>query len=57
MLVAIVVPFFGGLLSFLGGFAFAPASYWVSSNNYIPSIDLFQNNSRFRILHTYEGSR
>lgn len=29
MLVAIALPFFGALLSFLGGFAFAPTTYWV----------------------------
>lgn len=29
MLVAITLPFFGGLLSFLGGFCFAPTSYYI----------------------------
>ncbi|KAG6477187.1 lysine histidine transporter 2-like [Zingiber officinale] len=29
MMVGIAVPFFGGLLGFLGGFAFAPASYFL----------------------------
>ncbi|KAB2055496.1 Lysine histidine transporter 2 -like protein [Gossypium arboreum] len=29
MLVAITLPFFGGLLSFLGGFSFAPTSYYI----------------------------
>ncbi|KAA8542159.1 hypothetical protein F0562_023311 [Nyssa sinensis] len=30
MFIAITFPFFGGLLSFFGGFAFAPTSYFVS---------------------------
>ncbi len=29
MFVAIAVPFFGGLLGFFGGFAFAPTTYFV----------------------------
>lgn len=29
MIVAIAVPFFGGLLGFFGGFAFAPTTYFV----------------------------
>lgn len=32
MFVAITFPFFGGLLSFFGGFAFAPTTYFVSHN-------------------------
>ena len=30
MFIAITFPFFGGLLSFFGGFAFAPTTYFVS---------------------------
>ena len=30
MLIGICIPFFGSLLGFLGGFAFAPTSYFVS---------------------------
>lgn len=30
MIVAITIPFFGGLLGFFGGFAFAPTTYFVS---------------------------
>jgi len=30
MFVAITFPFFGGLLGFFGGFAFAPTTYFVS---------------------------
>jgi len=30
MFVGIVFPFFGGLLGFFGGFAFAPTTYFVS---------------------------
>lgn len=33
MLIAIAVPFFGGLLGFFGGFAFAPTTYFVSKLN------------------------
>jgi len=33
MLVAICIPFFGSLLGFLGGFACAPTSYFVSKNH------------------------
>lgn len=29
MIVAMAIPFFGGLLGFFGGFAFAPTSYYV----------------------------
>ncbi|MBA0682478.1 hypothetical protein Golax_010701 [Gossypium laxum] len=29
MVIAICFPFFGGLLSFFGGFAFAPTSYYL----------------------------
>jgi hypothetical protein len=29
-LIGIAVPFFGGLLGFFGGFAFAPTTYYVS---------------------------
>jgi hypothetical protein len=32
MFVAITFPFFGGLLGFFGGFAFAPTTYFVSLN-------------------------
>jgi hypothetical protein len=32
MFVAITIPFFGALLSFFGGFAFAPTTYFVSSH-------------------------
>jgi hypothetical protein len=31
MFIAITFPFFDGLLSFFGGFAFAPTTYFVSS--------------------------
>jgi hypothetical protein len=31
MFIAITFPFFGGLLGFFGGFAFAPTTYFVSS--------------------------
>jgi hypothetical protein len=34
MLVGICIPFFNGLLSFFGGFAFAPTTYFVSSQPY-----------------------
>jgi hypothetical protein len=30
VLIAITFPFFGGLLGFFGGFAFAPTTYFVS---------------------------
>lgn len=30
MFIAIMIPFFGGLLAFFGGFAFAPTTYFVS---------------------------
>jgi hypothetical protein len=30
MFIAITFPFFGGLLGFFGGFAFAPTTYFVS---------------------------
>ena len=30
MFIAITIPFFGGLLGFFGGFAFAPTTYFVS---------------------------
>lgn len=33
MIVGICIPFFGSLLGFLGGFAFAPTSYFVSKRN------------------------
>lgn len=32
MFVGITFPFFGGLLGFFGGFAFAPTTYFVSQN-------------------------
>lgn len=32
MFVAICIPFFGGLLGFFGGFAFAPTTYYVSNS-------------------------
>lgn len=32
MFVAITFPFFGGLLGFFGGFAFAPTTYFVRPN-------------------------
>lgn len=31
MFIGITFPFFGGLLSFFGGFAFAPTTYYVSN--------------------------
>jgi hypothetical protein len=31
MFIGICVPFFGGLLGFFGGFAFAPTTYFVSN--------------------------
>lgn len=36
MMVAICIPFFGALLGFLGGFAFAPTSYFVSHKSLLP---------------------
>jgi hypothetical protein len=33
MFIAITFPFFGGLLGFFGGFAFAPTTYFVSIPN------------------------
>lgn len=33
MFIAICFPFFGGLLGFFGGFAFAPTTYFVSKNH------------------------
>lgn len=45
MFLAIAFPFFGGLLSFFGGFAFAPTTYFVrkmqNSNNFF-----FYNNQK-----------
>lgn len=35
MFVGITFPFFGALLGFFGGFAFAPTTYFVSPLNYI----------------------
>jgi len=32
MIIGICIPFFGSLLGFLGGFAFAPTSYFVSKS-------------------------
>ncbi|KAF1864355.1 hypothetical protein Lal_00022012 [Lupinus albus] len=36
MLIGISIPFFGSLLGFLGGFAFAPTSFFVSSITIYP---------------------
>lgn len=35
MFVGITFPFFGGLLGFFGGFAFAPTTYFVSKHHYL----------------------
>jgi hypothetical protein len=32
MFIGITFPFFGGLLGFFGGFAFAPTTYFVSNS-------------------------
>lgn len=34
MFIGICIPFFGGLLGFFGGFAFAPTTYYVSISVY-----------------------
>ena len=35
MVLAITFPFFGGLLSFFGGFVFAPTTYFVRKVKYL----------------------
>ena len=45
MFVGICVPFFGGLLGFFGGFAFAPTTYYVSNSvDKTKNILIFQRN-------------
>ncbi|PPR87764.1 hypothetical protein GOBAR_AA32918 [Gossypium barbadense] len=51
MLVAITLPFFGGLLSFLGGFSFAPTSYYVSHDLSLASYGLLSINQRDSACH------
>ncbi|RWV97805.1 hypothetical protein GW17_00039385 [Ensete ventricosum] len=38
MFIGITFPFFGGLLGFFGGFAFAPTTYFVSIIDLVSSI-------------------
>jgi hypothetical protein len=44
MIVGIAVPFFGGLLGFFGGFAFAPTTYFVRKKDFFPSSTITNYN-------------
>lgn len=54
MLVGIAVPFFGGLLGFFGGLAFAPTTYFVSNYIYLsltnPPHDPINITINFKVL-------
>ena len=40
MMVAITIPFFGGLLGFFGGLVMAPTTYYVSKGFFFPYLTL-----------------
>ena len=40
MMVAIIIPFFGGLLGFFGGLVMAPTTYYVSKGFFFPYLTL-----------------
>jgi hypothetical protein len=44
MFIGICIPFFGALLGFLGGFAFAPTTYFVSRTSFFFVLIQFLEN-------------